>query len=56
LALDFVYSGVAHVLFKHAGAVGEKMVHRILKELKTGGYISIGGRHIKIEKKLASGW
>jgi hypothetical protein len=32
------------------------MVHRILKELKTGGYISIEGKHITIEKKLPPGW
>lgn len=37
------------------GATRE-MVHRILKELKTGGYISIDGKHITIEKKLPSGW
>ena len=37
------------------GATRE-MVHRILKELKTGGYISIEGKHITIEKKLPSGW
>jgi len=33
-----------------------EMVHRILKELKTGGYISIEGKHITIEKKLPPGW
>ena len=32
------------------------LVHRILKELKTGGYISIEGKHITIEKKLPAGW
>ena len=37
------------------GATRE-MVHRILKELKTGGYISIEGKHITIEKKLPPGW
>jgi len=37
------------------GATRE-MVHRILKELKTGGYITIEGKHITIEKKLPSGW
>jgi len=37
------------------GATRE-MVHRILKELKTGGYISIAGKHITIEKKLPPGW
>jgi CRP/FNR family cyclic AMP-dependent transcriptional regulator len=37
------------------GATRE-MVHRILKELKTGGYISVEGKHITIEKKLPSGW
>jgi CRP/FNR family cyclic AMP-dependent transcriptional regulator len=37
------------------GATRE-MVHRILKELKTGGYISIEGKHITIKKKLPSGW
>lgn len=37
------------------GATRE-MVHRILKELKTGGYISIDGKHITIEKKLPPGW
>ena len=37
------------------GATRE-MVHRILKELKTGGYISIEGKHITIEKKLPAGW
>jgi len=37
------------------GATRE-MVHRILKELKTGGYISIEGKHITIEKKLLPGW
>jgi CRP/FNR family cyclic AMP-dependent transcriptional regulator len=37
------------------GATRE-MVHRILKELKTGGYISIEGKHITIERKLPSGW
>lgn len=37
------------------GATRE-MVHRILKELKTGGYISIEGKHITIEKKLPTGW
>ncbi len=37
------------------GATRE-MVHRILKELKTGGYISITGKHITIEKKLPPGW
>lgn len=37
------------------GATRE-MVHRILKELKTGGYISISGKHITIEKKLPPGW
>jgi CRP/FNR family cyclic AMP-dependent transcriptional regulator len=37
------------------GATRE-MVHRILKELKTGGYITIEGKHISIEKKLPSGW
>jgi len=37
------------------GATRE-MVHRILKELKTGGYISIQGKHITIEKKLPPGW
>ncbi len=76
LALDDVYNRVVRVLYKHAGAVGEKlvtekltqqdiasrvgatreMVHRILKELKTGGYISIKGKHITIEKKLPPGW
>ncbi len=33
-----------------------EMVHRILKELKTGGYIRIDGKHIHIERKLPSGW
>lgn len=47
LALEDVYSRV--------GATRE-MVHRILKELKTGGYISIEGKHITIEKKLPPGW
>jgi len=37
------------------GATRE-MVHRILKELRTGGYISIEGKHITIEKKLPPGW
>ena len=37
------------------GATRE-MVHRILKELKTGGYISIEGKHITMEKKLPPGW
>ncbi len=37
------------------GATRE-MVHRILKELKTGGYISIEGKHSTIEKKLPHGW
>jgi len=37
------------------GATRE-MVHRILKELKTGGYISIEGKRIAIEKKLPPGW
>lgn len=37
------------------GATRE-MVHRILKELKMGGYISIQGKHITIEKKLPAGW
>jgi len=37
------------------GATRE-MVHRILKELKTGGYISIEGKQITIERKLPSGW
>lgn len=37
------------------GATRE-MVHRILKELKTGGYISIEGKHITIERKLPAGW
>ena len=37
------------------GATRE-MVHRILKELKTGGYITIEGKHITIERKLPSGW
>lgn len=37
------------------GATRE-MVHRILKELKTGGYISIEGKQITIEKKLPPGW
>ena len=37
------------------GATRE-MVHRILKELKTGGYISIEGKHITIEKKLPPRW
>ena len=37
------------------GATRE-MVHRILKELKTGGYITIQGKHITIEKKLPPGW
>ena len=37
------------------GATRE-MVHRILKELKTGGYISIEGKQITIEKKLPAGW
>lgn len=37
------------------GATRE-MVHRILKELKTGGYISVEGKHITIEKKLPPGW
>ncbi len=37
------------------GATRE-MVHRILKELKTGDYISIDGKHITIEKKLPPGW
>ncbi len=37
------------------GATRE-MVHRILKELKKGGYISIEGKHITIEKKLPPGW
>lgn len=37
------------------GATRE-MVHRILKELKTGGYISIEGKHITIERKLPPGW
>ena len=37
------------------GATRE-MVHRILKELKAGGYISIEGKHITIEKKLPPGW
>ena len=76
LALEDVYNRVVRVLYKHADAVGEKlvtekltqqdiasrvgatreMVHRILKELKTGGYISIEGKHITIEKKLPPGW
>ena len=76
LALEDVYNRVVRVLYKHAEAVGEKlitekltqqdiasrvgatreMVHRILKELKTGGYISIEGKHITIEKKLPPGW
>jgi CRP/FNR family cyclic AMP-dependent transcriptional regulator len=76
LALEDVYNRVVRVLYKHAEAVGEKlitekltqqdiasrvgatreMVHRILKELKTGGYISIEGKHITIEKKLPAGW
>jgi len=37
------------------GATRE-MVHRILKELKAGEYISINGKHITIEKKLPPGW
>ncbi len=37
------------------GATRE-MVHRILKELKAGDYISIDGKHITIEKKLPAGW
>ncbi len=37
------------------GATRE-MVHRILKELKAGDYISIDGKHITIEKKLPPGW
>lgn len=37
------------------GATRE-MVHRILKELKSGNYISIDGKHITIEKKLPPGW
>lgn len=37
------------------GATRE-MVHRILKELKAGEYISIDGKHITIEKKLPPGW
>ncbi|MCZ6797142.1 MAG: Crp/Fnr family transcriptional regulator [Gammaproteobacteria bacterium] len=37
------------------GATRE-MVHRILKELKTGGYITIEGKQITIERKLPSGW
>ncbi len=37
------------------GATRE-MVHCILKELKTGGYISIDGKQITIEKKLPPGW
>ena len=37
------------------GATRE-MVHRILKELKTGGYITIEGKQITIEKKLPPGW
>ena len=76
LALEDVYNRVVRVLYKHAEAIGEKlvtekltqqdiasrvgatreMVHRILKELKTGGYISIEGKHITIEKKLPPGW
>lgn len=71
LALEDVYNRVVRVLYKHAAEVGEKliqqdiasrvgatreMVHRILKELKTGGYISIEGKHITIEKKLPPGW
>ncbi len=40
---------------RRVGATRE-MVHRILKELKTGGYISIEGKHITIEKKLPPGW
>ncbi|MFT4606941.1 MAG: CRP/FNR family cyclic AMP-dependent transcriptional regulator [Urechidicola sp.] len=76
LALEDVYNRVVRILYKHAEAVGEKlvtekltqqdiasrvgatreMVHRILKELKTGGYISIEGKQITIEKKLPSGW
>jgi CRP/FNR family cyclic AMP-dependent transcriptional regulator len=76
LALEDVYNRVVRILYKHAEAVGEKlvtekltqqdiasrvgatreMVHRILKELKKGGYISIEGKHITIEKKLPPGW
>lgn len=76
LALEDVYNRVVRILYKHAEAVGEKlitekltqqdiasrvgatreMVHRILKELKKGGYISIEGKHITIEKKLPAGW
>lgn len=76
LALEDVYNRVVRVLYKHAQAVGDKlvtekltqqdiasrvgatreMVHRILKELKKGGYISIEGKHITIEKKLPPGW
>ncbi len=37
-------------------SASREMVHRILKELKTGGYIRIDGKHIVIEKKLPSGW
>ncbi len=37
------------------GATRE-MVHRILKELKTGGYIRIEGRRIHIDKKLPPRW
>lgn len=37
------------------GATRE-MVHCILKELKTGGYISIDDKQITIEKKLPPGW
>jgi len=45
-------------LTEEASRVGatREMVHRILKELKTGGYISIEGKHITIEKKLPPGW
>lgn len=37
------------------GATRE-MVNRIMRELKTGGYISTEGKKITIEKKLPSGW
>jgi len=37
------------------GATRE-MVHRIFKELKTGGYLRIEGKYIHIDKKLPARW
>ena len=54
--IAFTIEAIRQSIFASRVGATREMVHRILKELKKGGYISIEGKHITIEKKLPPGW